>query len=151
MQPFPHQYAVAARAGLTGTVLVSSAGLSSLETAPPPSFGGPEGFWSPETLLTGAVADCFILTFRAIARASRFDWAGLECQVEATLDRVEGQSRFVHFTTTAMLTLAAGADEALAQRLLHKSEQGCLVANSLSGTRSLVAEIRVLQRPGSKA
>ena len=38
----------------------------------------------------------------------------------------------------------AGADEALAQRLLHKSEQGCLVANSLNGTRSLVAQIRFL-------
>ncbi len=144
MDPFPHQYVVAARSGLTGTVLVSSAGLSSLETAPPPSFGGPQGFWSPETLLTAAVADCFILTFRAIARASRFEWAGLECHVEATLDRLEGQSLFVHFQTTATLTLAAGADEALAQRLLHKSEQGCLVANSLNGTRSLVAQIRFL-------
>jgi organic hydroperoxide reductase OsmC/OhrA len=142
MQPFPHHYAVSARLRTTGTVLISSPGLSSLETAPPPSFGGPEGFWSPETLLTAAVADCFILTFRAIARASRFEWTGLECHVEATLDRIDGQSRFVRYTTTATLTLPAGADEALAQRLLHKAEQGCLVANSLHGERTLVANIR---------
>ena len=33
-------------------------------------FGGPGDLWSPETMLAGAVAGCFILTFRAAARAS---------------------------------------------------------------------------------
>jgi len=142
VHPYPHHYTVAARAGLTGTVLVSSSGLSSLETAPPPSFDGPQGFWSPETLLTAAVADCFTLTFRAVARARHVEWLGLECQVEATLDRLEGQARFVHYKTTAILTLPSGADEAQAQRLLQQAEHGCLVANSLNGERSLLVEIR---------
>jgi organic hydroperoxide reductase OsmC/OhrA len=30
-------------------------------------LGGPGGQWSPETLLVAAAAECFILTFRAVA------------------------------------------------------------------------------------
>ena len=48
--------------------------LPDLETAPPPEFDGPGGLWSPENLLCAAVADCFILTFRAIASFSRLSW-----------------------------------------------------------------------------
>jgi organic hydroperoxide reductase OsmC/OhrA len=141
MHPFPHHYVVSARGAVRGDVAVSAPGLPTLDTAPPPQFGGPEDRWSPETLLAGAVADCFILTFRAVARASGFDWQRLDCRVDAVLDRVEGQSRFVHYTTLATLTLAPGSDEARARALLSKAEQGCLVANSLSGTRAMLIAI----------
>jgi organic hydroperoxide reductase OsmC/OhrA len=77
MHPYPHRYRVTASAESAGRVTVGSPGLSSLETAPPPEFGGPDGLWSPETLLCAAVADCFILTFRAVARAARFEWQEL--------------------------------------------------------------------------
>ena len=71
MQEFPHHYVAAASAESEGSVEVTSPGLESLETAGPAEFGGPGDLWSPETLLVAAVADCFILGFRAIARAAR--------------------------------------------------------------------------------
>jgi len=141
MHPYPHRYRATANAESAGRVSVSSPGLSSLETAPPPEFGGPGGAWSPETLLCAAVADCFILTFRAVARAARFEWQELECRVEGVLERVAGASQFTRYTTIARLGVPAGADAERARRLLEQAEHGCLIANSLQGTRALEIEV----------
>jgi hypothetical protein len=51
------------------------------------------------------VADCFVLSFRAIAKGSKFAWSALECDVEGTLNRVEGKSYFTHFLVRARLTV----------------------------------------------
>ena len=94
MQDFPHHYKVAAKANPEGTVMLSSDGLDDLASAAPAEFGGPGDRWSPETLLAAAVADCFILGFKAIARASRFPWNSLRCDVEAVLERIDHVTRF---------------------------------------------------------
>jgi organic hydroperoxide reductase OsmC/OhrA len=143
MQAMPHHYRVTAAATATGNVDVASPGLPGLVTAPPAEFGGPGNLWSPETLLVAAVADCFVLTFRAIARASKLDWVALECGAEGVLDRVDGVTRFTSVTVRARLTVPAGASESLARRLLEKAEHGCLVTNSLRAERHLEATVTV--------
>jgi len=141
VHPFPHVYTVSAASANAGAVTVSAVSLPDLETAAPPEFDGPGGYWSPESLLCAAVADCFILSFRAFARGSRFEWLGLACRVVGTLDRVAGAPKFTHFATHATLTVADGADVGKARLLLTKAEHGCLISNSLSATRELVAEV----------
>lgn len=131
MKPLPHRYSIEATATPSGSVVLSAAGLPSLSSSPPPEFDGPGDEWSPESLLTGAVADCFILTFRAISRASKLEWATLRCTAEGTLDRVERVTRFVSMKLKAELTLPAGGDVNTGRRLLEKAEATCLVTNSL--------------------
>jgi organic hydroperoxide reductase OsmC/OhrA len=70
MQPFPHQYVVAAHGSALGEVELHADQLSPIRSASPAEFDGPGDRWSPETLLVAAVGDCLILTFRAVARAS---------------------------------------------------------------------------------
>ncbi len=142
MKPYPHTYGAHAQAMATGLVAVASAGLPAIETAPPPEFDGPEGVWSPETMFVAAIADCFILTFRGVSRAARFDWVSLEAHVDGTLDREGGITQFVRYTTRATLTVLPNADHAKARQLLEKAEKSCLVTNSLRGSRSLEVEIR---------
>ena len=72
MQDLPHHYKVAASAAPQGEVNLASNLLDPILSAPPAEYGGPGNRWSPETLLVAAVADCFILSFRAVARASKF-------------------------------------------------------------------------------
>ena len=96
---------------------------------------------TPETLLVAAVADCFILTFRAIAKASKLSWISLKCEVEGTLDRIEGRSRFTQFLIRATLSVPQDTKEDRALRLLEKAEQGCLITNSLSSTTRLDAVV----------
>jgi organic hydroperoxide reductase OsmC/OhrA len=141
MHPYPHVYTVTAQGTPSGMVPVSAAGLPALDTAPPPEFDGPGGVWSPESMLCAAVANCLVLTFRAIARASKFEWLELACRTEATLERVAGTTRFTRFSSLATIRLPAGGDAAKAKLLLEKSEHGCLVANSLTGERLLQVEV----------
>jgi peroxiredoxin-like protein len=122
-------------------VPIKAVGLSAIDSAPPKEFDGPGDRWSPESLLTAAVADCFVLSFRAVAAASKFAWTDLNCHTEGKLDRVEGKSRFTHFHTKATLRVPAGADAERAKKLLEKAEQVCLIANSLNAERHLVAEV----------
>ena len=144
---YPHTYAVNASGQPTGNVAVSSARLAPLTTAPPAEFGGPGDRWSPETLLVASVADCFVLTLRALARAAQLRWLHVDCRVEGVLDRVEGVTRFSHFVTHAKLTLPSGTDETAARSLLERAEHGCLIANSLRAERRLEAEIVTTEAP----
>ena len=144
MQDFPHHYQVAANAADTGNVELSSEGVATIASAPPAEFGGPGDQWSPESLLVAAVADCFVLSFRAIARASKLDWTSLSCDVVGTLDRVERVAQFTGFEVTAELVAPAGTDEAKAQRILQKAEDACLITNSLIADSHLSATVRLL-------
>ena len=137
MHPYPHLYTVQATAEPTGDVPVTAAGLPAIATAPPAEFDGPGDRWSPETLLCGAVADCFLLSFRAVARASKLDWNSLDCSVDGKLDRVEGRTFFTEIVVRATLRVPAGTDQGRATKLLEKAEHVCLVSNSLVAQRRL--------------
>jgi organic hydroperoxide reductase OsmC/OhrA len=144
MQAYPHIYHAAAQGSAAGAVSVTSAGVQDIASAPPPEFDGPGGVWSPETLLIASIADCFILTFRGVSRAARFEWEALEARVEGTLDRVSGSPQFIRYATHAKLTVKAGADQTKARELLERAEKVCLIANSLKGERTLEATVTEL-------
>lgn len=141
MHPFPHRYTVSAAVRPDGDVPLSADGVRIIESAPPKEFDGPGNQWSPEGLLTAAVADCFVLSFRAIAAASKYPWTRLEARTEGTLDRIDGKMRFTRFDTHAKLSVPEGADAERAKKLLEKAEGACLVANSLSSERHLRVEV----------
>jgi len=141
MHPYPHLYLVQASATPEGDVPVTSAGLPTLVTAPPAEFDGPGDRWSPETLLCAAVADCFLLSFRGVARANKFEWRSLECEVEGTLNRLEGKTHFTHMVVRARLRVPAGTDEAKSVQLLERAEHVCLISNSLVAERRVEATV----------
>ena len=141
MHPYPHLYLVQASATPEGDVPLASEGLPTLVTAPPPEFDGPGGRWSPETLLCAAVADCFLLSFRGVARANKFEWRSLECEVEGTLNRLEGKTRFTQMVVRARLRVPAGTDEAKSVQLLERAEHVCLISNSLNAERRVEATV----------
>jgi organic hydroperoxide reductase OsmC/OhrA len=141
MQNFPHHYKVAASAQADGDVSVESDGLDPIPCAAPAQFGGPGNRWSPETLLVASVANCLILSFRAIARASKLPWTSLNCEVEGILEREKGLMKFTGFKIKAMLRVPPDTVGERAHRILHKAEESCLITNSLSGPTQLEAVI----------
>lgn len=141
MKALPHVYSVAAAGSASGSVSLTASGLPRLASEPPAEFDGPGEQWSPESLLAAAVASCFILTFRSVARASRLQWTNLECDVQATLERVDGVMQFTRVVTRATLTVPAGMSTMLCERALTKAEEACLIANSLRARRELQMEI----------
>ncbi len=143
MHEFPHHYKVSAHAQAEGAVELKSPGLEAIISAPPIEFGGTGDRWSPETLFTAALADCFILTFRALARSSKFSWEAIECEVEGRLERVERVTRFTEFHTRVTLTVPAGISHELGQRLIEKAKHGCLISNSISAKNHLESQVLV--------
>ncbi len=143
MQDLPHHYTAAALAQVEGDVRLESPRLPALSSAAPAEYGGPGDRWSPETLLVAAMADCFTLGFRAIAKASKLEWQSLRCEVEGKLERVERATQFTGFEVKASLRVPPGTDEARARSLLEKAEKTCFITNSLKGASHLVTSIEV--------
>jgi organic hydroperoxide reductase OsmC/OhrA len=144
MQDFPHHYVATATSRSDTTVKLHSPGLENLQSAGPAEFGGPGDLWSPETLLVAAVADCFILSFRAIARAAKFEWKALRCDVTGDLDRVDRVTKFTRFNVRVTLEIPDSSDEERGLRLLEKAERTCLITNSMTATTRLTADVRTV-------
>ena len=145
MQVLPHRYRVKGTGRITGDVELTAERLPMLRSASPAEFDGPGDRWSPETLLVGAVADCFILTFRAVANASRLSWLSLDCDVTGTLDRVDRVTQFARFDMTAHLVVPAGVDADKARHALEKAERSCLISRSLKAPVALNATVEVAE------
>ncbi len=142
MQAFPHYYHVHSRATPVASVTTSGEGKPDLAVAPPREFDGPGDVWSPEELLLASLADCFILSFRAIAQASKLEWQELQCEATAQLDKVGSAVEFTAFELNGVLTLASDADEQRAERLLQKAKDSCFVSRALTVAPVLSCEIR---------
>ena len=149
MHPFPHRYQVGSTVGPEGDVVLLSDGLPTLRTATPPEFDGPGGKWSPETLLVAAVVDCFVLTFRGIARGSKMPWVSLDVDCVGTLERLDRVTRFTRFDLRARIVIPDGGSEDQARRLLTRAEETCLITRSLTGAAHL--EIAIVGQHQSTA
>jgi peroxiredoxin-like protein len=121
--------------------MLSSAGVPDLRTAAPLDFDGPGDAWSPEQLLLAAVEACFLLTFRAVARASRLEFASMSVEAEGLVDRVDGVTRFTEIVLRPRVALPAGVDRVRVQRALETAERACLVSASLDTPIRLEPEI----------
>lgn len=141
MHTLPHRYRVTGAARVEGEIELTADRLATLTSAPPAEFDGPGDRWSPETLLVAAVADCFVLTFRGIARASRLPWISIDADVTGTLDRVDRVMQFTQFVMTVHVVVPAGVDAAAAHQVLEKAERNCLIANSLKAAVTLQATV----------
>lgn len=146
MHPFPHHYRITARAELKGDVLLEAEGLPTLISAPPESFGGPGDRWSPEDLLVAAVADCFILSFRAVARAAQLSWSDLGVHATGELDRVDGVTRFTAVELDVVLVLPSVASADAANQALLRAEHACLISASLVCPVRLRSDLQFVSR-----
>ncbi len=93
--------------------------------------------------MCASLADCFVLTFRAVSRAAHFNWLYLDCRVEGVLERVGQNSQFTRYNTYARLKVPEHSDIGKAHALLERAERACLIANSLTGERMLHADIEL--------
>jgi peroxiredoxin-like protein len=143
MKPLPHVYTVRLSGGAAEYATVGAEGIPELRTAPPADFDGPGDAWSPEQLLLAAVETCFVFTFRAVAQASKLEFASLEVSGEGTVERKDGAMRFTQFVLRPRLTVPASVDRDKARRIIEKSEKACLISASLATAVQLEPEIIV--------
>src|SRR5262250_3084217 len=117
--------------GRTGIARTHSAP-SAIHFTAPPQFGGLEGRWTPEDLLLTAIGSCFATTFRVLAEHSKFPYADLEVEVAGSVQKAAAGYAFNQIVTRPFLTTAPGTDQERALRLLHKTQELCLITRALS-------------------
>ena len=132
MQPLPHSYKVQVTGGAEGYAKLVAEGVPDLASAGPKEFDGPGDAWSPENLLLAAVSSCFLLTLRAVARASGLEFISLDCPCDGIVDKQDRKLRFTLINLRPHLVLRNEQDREKALLVLEKSESGCLVSASLS-------------------
>ena len=143
MQKFPHHYHAQAHGQPTGTLTTQAGDLSTLDIAAPKEFDGPGDKWSPEDLLVASVASCLILTFRAVANASKLEWSDLTCEAKGTLELHDRKTQFTEIFIKASLIIKSQEDEEKAVQLLEKAENNCLITNSLTSKTHLQTSVTV--------
>jgi peroxiredoxin-like protein len=142
MKELPHHYNATASARPLSTVNLESEGLPNFSADAPAEFGGPGNYWSPETLFVATVASCFILTFKAVSRASKLEWEELSCEVEGILDKEDKQMKFTELVIKPDLAIKKGGDIERAEKVLEKAERSCLVTNSMNSKMTLKCNVR---------
>jgi organic hydroperoxide reductase OsmC/OhrA len=112
----------------------------------PPEFGGEPGLWTPEHFLLASVGSCFIETFKAVAKASRLDFQGIEVGVDGIIEKDGAVLRFTRISIRPALILYDDEARELGSRVLEKTERNCLVVRSLSSQVEMHAEI-LIEKP----
>jgi len=59
--------------------------------------------WTPEHFLLAAMASCYIETFKAVAKASKLDFQGIEVGVDGSLEKDAGGLTYFYVGTIRQL------------------------------------------------
>ena len=109
----------------------------------PPEFMGEAGTWTPEHFFAAAITSCFVTTFKAIAEFSKFEFLSLQVEVEAILEKEQGEFSFTKVVVHPLLAIAAASEQERALRLLEKAERARLVSRSIKSQTELQPEVLV--------
>lgn len=116
--------------------ILSAKELPDIIVATPPEFKqGIPGLWSPEHLFIASASVCLTTTFLSISQASRLDYKTFFIETTGTLEDVEEDGKTVSQITKIHqkfhLKLVDPKDEKKAEKVLKKSKENCLIANSM--------------------
>jgi organic hydroperoxide reductase OsmC/OhrA len=113
--------------------------------ATPPDFpNGIPGIWSPEHLLVAAVNSCLMTTFLAVAENSKLPFTNFECKANGKLEKVDGKLLISEILLLPVVTISNEAHKEKALRVLQKSEEACIIANSIKSAIIFKPEIKLL-------
>lgn len=115
-----------------------------IEVATPPEFDkGVPGIWSPEHLYTASVLSCYMTTFLAIAEYSKLEFNSFDCSAEGILEKVDGKFLMTEITLHPEVTITDENKIGRAQRVFEKTENVCLITNSINTAVHLDTKVNI--------
>jgi organic hydroperoxide reductase OsmC/OhrA len=97
-----------------------------------PYFRGDAQLYNPEELLLIALSSCHMLSYLALCARSRVHVLAYADDAHGRMVEHGSGGRFHHVTLRPHVTIAPGADLALARALHHDAHAGCYIASSVS-------------------
>jgi organic hydroperoxide reductase OsmC/OhrA len=98
-----------------------------------PAFRGDPARWNPEDLFVGSLSACHKLWYLHLAATHGIVVVAYSDAATGTMTEDEtGGGRFTDVVLRPQVTIAAGGDIALAERLHRDAHEKCFVANSVT-------------------
>lgn len=137
-----HRYGVRTRYQGSQGLTLEAPGKPVLRVANPPEFrNGLEGVWSPEELLTGALAACYERTVVAIAEAKGMPLGSLRVDATGHVQRKDDRYHFMLFELDVELETDAGHEHE-AEHVAELAHARCLVGSALEAPVHLSVGVR---------
>lgn len=112
---------------------IAAAGKPVLPGSSDPAFRGDPARYNPEDLLVAALSACHMLWYLHLCAGAGIVVTAYVDRAAGTMEEAEdGSGRFTKVVLRPRVTLRAGADLALAQRLHAEAHRNCFVANSVN-------------------
>jgi len=111
---------------------ITGDGLDKITVATPPEFPkGVPNIWSPEHLFVASINVCLMTTFLAIAENSKVDFVSYSADATGKLEKSEGKFMITEVDIAVNIKVKSEKDIERAERILFKSEEHCLISNSV--------------------
>lgn len=118
--------------GFSRTHLIEIAGKRAIEASSDPSFRGDPSLHNPEDLLVASLSSCHMLWYLVLCVARKIPILAYEDAAYGIMAETPRPGRFVEVVLRPKVTVAKGADLALAAKLHERAHAECFVANSVN-------------------
>lgn len=121
-----------------------------LRIAIPPEFEGPGGGFSPEDLLGVSALNCFIATFKVIAKNSNLEFDSIDGKTELTLDKNDQDGLFLEKIRLSV-NVNGCTDPEKSHRILEKTADTCMIMKALNAKKEYCWHVSCLEdtaKPG---
>ncbi|MDF7798804.1 OsmC family protein [Pontiellaceae bacterium B1224] len=108
------------------------AGKPDIEVATPPEFGGPEGFWTPEDLLTGSVESCIMASALFFLTRGKIGFHAYRSNAVSTMEKSPSGLIFNGIALEITLELQDSGQADAARSALMQAEKTCPLSGSLN-------------------
>lgn len=113
-----------------------------ITVATPPEFGGPEGIWTPEDLLTSAVESCIMASALFFMNRGKIQIRTYQSKATGTLEKSPSGLVFSRIAVEVDVALEDPDQADAAQKALVQAEKSCPLSNTLNCPVELTITIR---------
>ncbi len=106
-------------------------GKPAIDVATPPEFGGPEGIWSPEDLLTSAVATCIMTSALFFIDRAKIQLRTYKSNAAGTMEKTDAGLAITRIAIDVSIELDDLAQADAARKAVEQAEKTCPLSNSL--------------------
>jgi organic hydroperoxide reductase OsmC/OhrA len=146
-----HRYGVRTRYQGSQGLTLEAPGKPVLRVANPPEFrDGLEGVWSPEELLTGALAACYERTVVAVAEYKGMPLGALRVDATGHVQRKDDRYHFMLFELDVELETDPGYEQE-AEHVAELAHERCLVESALEVPVHLSVRVASATRAATSA
>lgn len=103
-----------------------------IKVTTPIEFDGQGNEWSPEQLFLASISSCFVSTYLFFAKSEKLEGIELECEIIGQVEMINEKYRFTNINLFPKIMIASESLREKANKVLEKTHQHCLVAQSVN-------------------